>query len=380
MANTARKKGIGIIGYGGFGEFIRAAWDRLDNARVVAVSDSDPARAPVDVRFYQEIGPLLHDPEVDIVSVATPPNSHRDIALMAIAAGKNVLVEKPLALSADDGLLIKTAAERAQVAVTVNFMLRYNPIVEALRSITQSGVLGKIRRADLRNYAMRDQVPEGHWFWDPQVSGRIFLEHGVHFFDIAGWVLDSKAADVCSLGVELKPGMEDKVFAAVRYENDAVGTFWHSFSRPKALERTTFHFAFDLGEIDMLGWIPLELRMWGWTDERGLETLSGLGNLVELKAGPMEPTKAHSSDCIYDVSSEVSAVIELNDSKMDVYSENLRSIMSDLIDAIEDPSHRMRVTLDDAIEAVRTAEMATKFVHPGEKLASPRLEPDVLRP
>jgi hypothetical protein len=60
----------------------------------------------------------------------------------------------------------------------------------------------------------------------------------------------------------------------------------------------------------------------------------------------------------------VDAVVTLPDSKLDVYAENLRSIMSDLIRAIDDPSHTMRVTLDDAIEAVRTAERATKFAHP----------------
>jgi len=149
-----------------------------------------------------------------------------------------------------------------------------------------------------------------------------------------------------------------------------VGTYWHSFSRPRELETTTFHFAFDLGEIDMIGWIPLELRIWGWTDKRGLEKIEafkkgdGAASRLELNVESTESTKARSSEFIYDVDYLVDAVITLEDSKLDIYASNLRSIMADLIHAIDDSSHAMRVTLDNAIEAVRTAERATRFAHP----------------
>lgn len=356
----ADKKGIGIIGYGGFGEFIHKAWNRMDTVHVVAVCDADPRRAPGgDAAFYSDDAALLADPKVDIVSVATPPNTHKDLAIAAMRAGKHVLVEKPLALSVADAQEIKRVSEETGRVATVNFVLRYNRIVEMLREIVQSEVLGKPRRCDLRNYAMQDTVPEGHWFWNPEVSGGILLEHGVHFFDLASWVLDTKALSTCSMGVERKPGMEDRVFAAVHYENDVIGSYWHSFSRPRELETTTFHFAFDLGEIEVIGWIPLELCIWGWTDKRGLDTVKRLQpGLVE--ATRMDVTQAHSSEFFYEVEFELHTTIKLEDPKLEVYAENLRGIMGDLIQAIDDPSHKLRVTLDDAIEAVRVAEMATK--------------------
>jgi hypothetical protein len=150
------------------------------------------------------------------------------------------------------------------------------------------------------------------------------------------------------------------VFAAVRYENDVIGTYWHSFSRPRELETTTFHFAFDLGEIEMIGWIPLELRIWGWTDKRGLDKLKSLREGIEIDANRMDPTRAHSSEFAYDVEYELHTTIKLDEPKLEVYAENLRGIMADLIAAIDNPAHKMRVTLDDAIEAVRVGEMATK--------------------
>lgn len=381
MADNAGKMGIGIIGYGGFGEFLRRSWDEMDNARVVAVCDSDPTRAPVgDVEFHEEVGPMLASEKVDIVSIATPPNSHRDLAIMALEAGKHVLIEKPVALTAADGIHIKEAAQRTGRVATVDFMLRYNPVVEMLVKLTQSEVLGKIRRVDLRNYAMLDQVPEDHWFWNPQISGRILVEHGVHFFDLARSVVGANAADVWSLGVERKPGIEDRVFAAVKYENDVVGTFWHSFSRPRLLETTTFHFVYDLGEVDMLGWIPLELNIWGWTSKHGLDTLKALGENIEIDSNRMEPTKTQSSEHLYDVEYDIDAKVRIEEPKLDIYADNVRAILADMIKTIENPSHKMRVTMDDAIEAVRTAEMATTFAHPEDIKPSPLLSPETLRP
>jgi predicted dehydrogenase len=358
------KKGIAIIGYGGFGAFIHKAWDAMENARVVAVCDSDPTRNPGGVAFYDCVTDMLSDRAVDIVSVATPPSSHKDLAIQAMQAGKNVLIEKPLALSERDGELVRQVARDTGRVATVNFVLRYNPIVEMLRDIVAGEVFGKLRRLDLRNYAMQETVPEGHWFWDPRTSGRILLEHGVHFFDLAAMLVGAGVNKAFSLGVERKPGMEDRVFAAVEYNNSVIGTFWHSFTRPRELETTTFHFAFDLGEIDMVGWIPLELRIWGWTDKAGVEKIRSFGSAVELGAEKIEHIRAHSSDLYYDVDYLIDTHITLPDAKLDVYASGLRAIMDDLIAAIESPSHTMRVTLDDALEAVRVAEKATLFAHP----------------
>lgn len=361
MAGASGKKGIGIIGYGGFGDFIRKAWDEMDNAHVVAVCDADPKRNPGGkVAFYTTVDELLADKNVEIVSIATPPSSHKDIAIQAMRAGKHVLVEKPISLTAADAEEVKRVSEETGKRATCDFVIRWNPLVEILKEVIDSEVLGKLRRVDLRNYAMQDTVPEGHWFWEPEVSGRIFLEHGVHFFDLASWMVKAPPANTCAMTVERKPGMEDRVFATVKYENGVIGTFWHSFSRPRELETTTFHFAFDLGEIDMIGWIPLELGIWGWTGQEGLDKLEEVLVGNEVVADPIDPQKAHSSEFFYDVKYELNTVIEMEEEKMQVYAEGVQLVMADLIAAIDDPTHKMRITIDDAIEAVRVAEMCTK--------------------
>ncbi|MCE5199608.1 MAG: Gfo/Idh/MocA family oxidoreductase [Armatimonadota bacterium] len=365
MTNGTTPKGIGIIGYGGFGEFLHKSWSEMEEVRVVSVCDADIRRAPGgEIKFHSCVADILQDPAVDIISIATPPASHKDIAIEAMRAGKHVLIEKPLALSEKDALEVKRVADETGRVATVDFVLRHNPIVGLLDEIVSSEVFGKLRRVDLRNYAMQDTVPEGHWFWDPAVSGRIFLEHGVHFFDLASSVIKAKAVEVCSMGVDRKPGMEDRVFAAVKYENGVVGTYWHSFSRPRELETTTFHFAFDLGEIEMIGWIPLELDIWGWTNESGLTKLEELLGEGQVVADPMDLQKAHSSEFTYEVEYDINTVVEMEEPKLDVYAECARDIMSDLVKAIDNPSYDMLVTIDDAVESVRTAEMATRAAHP----------------
>ncbi len=100
MADDTNKKGIGIIGYGGFGEFIHKAWNEMNIAHVVAVCDADSTRNPGgDAAFYTTLTDLLADENVDIVSIATPPSSHKDLAILAMQAEKHVLIEKPIAMT-----------------------------------------------------------------------------------------------------------------------------------------------------------------------------------------------------------------------------------------------------------------------------------------
>jgi predicted dehydrogenase len=356
------KKGIGIIGFGGFGVFLRASWDAMDEAQVVAVCDSDTSRAPEGVRFYTQFEDMLADDAVDIVSIATPPSSHKELCLKAMRAGKHVLIEKPLALSINDCDEIRRVAAETGRSATVNFVLRHNRVVDVLRRIVREKVFGELRRVDLRNYATQETVPEGHWFWEPDVSGRILLEHGVHFFDLIHHITGATANDVWSLGVERKAGMEDRVFAAVKYDTGMVGTYWHSFSRPRELETTTFHFAFDLGEIEMIGWIPLELQLWGWTSDAALGTLREM--MGDVQSTAITPRQERSSEFTYDVAHEVKTNFALSQPKLDIYASGVREVMADLIRAIDDPSHKMLVTLEAGAEAVRIAQLATEFAHP----------------
>jgi len=360
------KIGVGIIGLGGFGYFLMREWSSLEEIQIVAGSDQNPARVPAsagEFKFYQNYQDLLDNPDVQIVSIATPPATHVPMALAAIEKKKHVIIEKPIATSAADGRRIAEAAKKAGVVATVNFMLRFNPIVEGMRKVIQAGVFGRPRRVDLRNYATQETVPPGHWFWDQELAGGILIEHGVHFFDMSTWMLGSKPAQATGLSVWRNKEQEDRMFAAVKFENDVIGTYWHSFSRPLVLETTSFHMAFDLGEVEISGWIPLSASFFGWTSQEGVAILKESLPGLELSVEEMSPLAAESSDQVYDVSASIRGTAEITKPKVEVYGDLVRAMMLDVVAAVNDPKHELRVNLEDGITAVAVAEQATKAAH-----------------
>jgi predicted dehydrogenase len=360
------RPGVGIIGLGGFGYFLLREWSKLDEIRVVAASDENPARVPAaagELHFYQNYRDMLDDPNVQIVSIATPPSTHVPMALAAIEKGKHVIIEKPLALSADDGRKIAEAAKGAGVVATVNFMLRFNPLVEGMRKIIASGVFGQPRRVELRNFATQETLTPGHLFRNHDAAGGILIEHGVHFFDMSSWMLDSCAKKATGLSVWRNKEQEDRMFAAVEFENDVIGTYWHSFSRPVVLETTSFHMAFDLGEVEIKGWIPLSASFFGWTDKAGVAALRENLPGLELNVEELSPLCTESSDQTYSVTASVRGTAQVEQPKIEVYGNLVRAMMMDVVAAIRDPKHRLRVSLEDGIAAVAVAEQATKAAH-----------------
>jgi predicted dehydrogenase len=95
---------IGIIGYGGFGRFLHHWWDKLDGVKVLAISDHCDYTEADGLKHYKKYADLIADPEIDIISIATPPSLHRDIACEAMRKGKHVLLEKPIAVTKEDSV------------------------------------------------------------------------------------------------------------------------------------------------------------------------------------------------------------------------------------------------------------------------------------
>ncbi|MHC4717451.1 MAG: Gfo/Idh/MocA family protein, partial [Planctomycetota bacterium] len=175
--------GLGLIGCGDFGRFCLAAFAEMEDVRIAAVADIVPAAAEsagrdFDVPFFTDPKDLIAHPDVHIVHLATPPSTHHGLALAAIGEGRHVLCEKPLALTVEDADEIVVAAADAHVVCPVDFVLRYNDVVDTVKAVLDSGVLGEPLAARLTNCAGDSKLPAAHWFWDKAVSGGIFVEHG----------------------------------------------------------------------------------------------------------------------------------------------------------------------------------------------------------
>ncbi len=360
---------LGLIGPRGFGAFCTGAYHDSGAARVVAFAGRDraalgAAAAQYGVpQTYTDWREMLRDPAVEAVHIVTPPDKHVEMAIESLRAGKHVFVEKPLATSSADAAAILGAAREAGKIAGVNFVMRYDPLYQVVLAIARGGWLGPLTHAGFENYASDEGLGDDHWFWDPVASGGIFVEHGVHFFDIIGAIAGAPASDVLGRtwvrgdGTEKEDRQkEDRVQALVTYENGVEASFYHAFNRPGALEKQAAHFAFERGHVTLNGWIPTALELTGIVDDAGLAGLHSVLPVEAVQADEFRQT-VRGNGKNYGVTRRVRASQSLG-GPTPVYLKAVQDAMADFAAAVRDPAHRLLVTGEDGAAAVRVAAAA----------------------
>lgn len=373
---------IGIIGYGGFGKFLHNAWKSLPSVEIKAIADNDERQNPgAPITFYNNWHDLIIDPTIDIVSVVTPPTTHSEIACAALNAGKHVLVEKPLAVTSRDAEKIIAARNHSGKIAAIDFMQRFNPIVEALQQLGQRSVFGKLRRVDVENYAQDSSLSDDHWFWNPDIGGGILVEHAVHFIDIVHFLGDVMPIRIEGFSASTDGRRENQVIANVLYEDGLIATHYHSFTRPGFFEDTSIRLGYDLAQIDLHGWIPLtgEIRVLVNSEtEKELSKLPGFKvsrsqQINEIKDvsrpegwGVSDSSENEATGTIrsgttdYQVEKMITAKLDIGKSKADVYQQSVRSVMADLMEAITNPEHHVRASLESGLRSLEVAIQATE--------------------
>lgn len=174
----------------------------------------------------------LADRHVDAVLVATPPVAHLDLTLRALAAGRDVIVEKPAFLRSEDVDTVAAAAASAgrQVLVAENYC--YKPLVGLLRAIVASGELGEVLFVDV--HALK-RVVRDDWRNDAATAGGgALFEGGVHWMDLMAH-LGLTIESVQGFRPGALDGIERSMLVVVQYEEGAVGTLHHSWEVPTLL-------------------------------------------------------------------------------------------------------------------------------------------------
>lgn len=186
--------GVGIIGFGRIGAE-HAGWLASCNgaARAVAVDDVTPARQALarsrGLRAYNTTDQLLADPAVEAVLVSTPTAMHAEHALAALAAGKHVLVEKPMALDLGQSRRLVEEAERRGLVLSVFHNRRWDVDYLTVRQAVESGIFGKIINVESRlgqwsscvGPAAREYHP--NWRNEASFGGGGLYDWGSHFVD-----------------------------------------------------------------------------------------------------------------------------------------------------------------------------------------------------
>lgn len=212
---------FGLIGLGRHGSrYARHLLEDVDGARLTAVCRRDRVRGEAfagqhGLTFHAHYGRLIEDPGVDAVAAAVSPDLHLDICRRAAAAGKHILLEKPLARNLDEGRRLQQVVDGAGVTFMLAQTLRFNSVVREIRKRMES--LGRIH---LMIFNQRMEPHGLAWLDDPEVAGGGNLLHtGVHTFDLIHFLAGRPVEQAwCRTGRIYQRHAEDFYTAALELE------------------------------------------------------------------------------------------------------------------------------------------------------------------
>ncbi len=209
----------GVLGTGGIAAQFVADLRLLDGAEAVAVGSRrlETAEAFGErtgiARRHRSYEALVEDPEVDVVYVATVNSEHHANALMAIRAGKPVLVEKPFTLNAGEAREIVDEARATGVFCMEAMWTRFLPHVVAIRELLARGALGDVRTVLAEHGQRLDDVPRLH---EPALGGGALLDLGVYPVSFASMVL-GRPTSVTAVGEPTAGGVDAQTSLVLRY-------------------------------------------------------------------------------------------------------------------------------------------------------------------
>jgi scyllo-inositol 2-dehydrogenase (NADP+) len=192
--------GVGIVGYGYAGRVFHSYLvGRADGLALRAIAARDPGRREQAARergvaTYQSLDELVGDHDVDLVVLATPHDTHADLAVRALEAGKHVVVDKPMAITLADADRMVEAARRAGRVLSVFHNRRWDWDYLTVKQVLASGLIGRpyLFETAVLNY----RAPRTTWRSSPATMGSLVHDWGAHLVDHALRLVPSPVARV----------------------------------------------------------------------------------------------------------------------------------------------------------------------------------------
>ncbi len=208
---------IGIVGVGRMGTYHLETWEHIEGAHVVGIAEPNEALAKErigrrPIAHFRSPKELVQRRDVDAICITAPSQHHASIALEAIAAGKHVFVEKPIATTLEDGLRMAAAARAAGVKLMVGHVERFNPAVGKLAELVADGRIGKVFRVHATRVG-----PMPLRIQDAGVA----IDLATHDLDIMQFVLGRDISRVYAEGAQCShPSQEDMITCLLRFGDD----------------------------------------------------------------------------------------------------------------------------------------------------------------
>lgn len=221
-----KRYNVGIIGYGWVATAHIQAINATSNAKVTAIYSSrqlddlaESKKWNTPIKTYTDLNEMLSDIELDVVSICSYPYQHKDHAIAGAAAGKHLIIEKPLALSIQDCEAVKAAVEKAGVKTCICFECRYSSQFVATKALVDQGLLGDLHYGEVDYYhGIGPWYSPYRWNIRKDAGGSSLLTAGCHALDALLLFMGSDVEEVTSYHTKSKSDF----FAPYEYATSSV--------------------------------------------------------------------------------------------------------------------------------------------------------------
>ena len=225
--------GFGIVGLGMIAGFHAKAIEATQSGKLVACCSRSREKADAfasehGCTGYESLSEFLRHPGLEIVTICTPSGAHLEPALEAAAAGKHLIIEKPLEITLERCDRIIEVCEKRGIICTGVFQSRFTEAASLIKNAIESGRFGGLTVGDayVKWYRTQKYYDEGGWHGTRRLDGGgALMNQSIHAVDLLGWFMGPVDAVQGFTGTLGHTGMEveDTAVAALRYRNGAMG-------------------------------------------------------------------------------------------------------------------------------------------------------------
>jgi D-xylose 1-dehydrogenase (NADP+, D-xylono-1,5-lactone-forming) len=224
---------LGILGTGNIARQVVASAGLADRVKVTSVGSRSPESAQQFVHAHEAVTRgasatdyegVLADPTVDAVYISLPNSLHLEWTLKALAAGKHVLCEKPIAPTQREAAAMFAAAEAAGTLLVEAFMYRSHPQTHAVTAAVARGDIGLIKHIRT-SFCYLTRKVAGNVRFDPSLAGGALLDIGCYCIDLTCLVAGDAPESVSAYAIRHPSGVDEQVSAALRFAGGVTATF-----------------------------------------------------------------------------------------------------------------------------------------------------------
>jgi myo-inositol 2-dehydrogenase/D-chiro-inositol 1-dehydrogenase len=296
---------FGLIGYGAWGQHHAVAIKAAPGAALAGIacaSERTAAQARIDhpgIPVYTDYRALLDRGDVDAVDIVVPIYRHAEVGIAALAAGKHVLLDKPMAKTLEECDALIAAQTRSGKVLSIAHDYRASRQYVQIRELIDAGEIGDLQYVSVNLFRNRFRQGSGDWRFTPEKVGSWILEEPVHFFDLALWYFEPVGLprSIFAVGNSRlsKPGLYDDFTAVARFPSgyatitQTLGGFQHHTQvqvvGTEGAVRTYWSGMMDRAASPTIGF---QLRRRGAPFERGVNECETLDFQADNERGKLQ--------------------------------------------------------------------------------------------